>query len=44
MIKKQGNKYVLKSKDGTKIIGTYNTKEEALKREHQIQYFKKKKK
>lgn len=44
MIKKKGNKYVLKSKDGTKTLGTYNTKEEALKRERQIQYFKKKKK
>lgn len=40
MIKKEGSKYVLYSRDGSKKLGTYNTKEEALAREKQIQYFK----
>lgn len=40
MIKKVGSKYVLYSKDGTKRLGTYDSKEAALKRERQINYFK----
>lgn len=40
MIKKVGHWYVLFSKDGTKRLGTYKTKEEAEKRERQVQYFK----
>lgn len=42
MIKKEGNKYKLYSKDGSKILGTFDTKEQATKREQQIQYFKNK--
>lgn len=42
MIRKEGSKYVLYSKDGSKKLGTYNTKAEASKREKQIQYFKSK--
>ena len=41
MIVRQNNKYVIKSKEGTKILGSYATKEEALKRLAQIEYFKK---
>ncbi len=44
MIKKQGNKYVLYSKNGKKKLGTYSSKAAALKREKQIQYFKNNKK
>jgi len=40
MIKKQGSKYVLKSSDGSKTLGTYSTYEAALKRLRQIEYFK----
>lgn len=40
MIKKEGNKYCLYSKDGTKKLGEFATREEAVKREMQIQYFK----
>ncbi len=40
MIKKEGYKWVLHSKDGKKILGTFKTKKEALKRERQIIYFK----
>lgn len=40
MIKKEGDKYVLYSKDGTKVLGIYDTKKQALERERQIQYFK----
>ena len=43
MIKKQGNKYVLYSKDGTKKLGEANTLGEIKKREMQVQYFKYKK-
>ncbi len=43
MIKKEGNKYILYSKDGSKKLGVYHTKEEALKRERQIRFFKHKK-
>ena len=40
MIHKIGNKWVLKTYDGKKTLGTYDTKEEAEKRERQVQYFK----
>ena len=43
MIIKQGDKYVIKSEDGKKTLGTYNTKEAAEKRLQQIEYFKHKK-
>lgn len=43
MIKKEKNEWVLYSSDGTKILGKYKTKKEALEREKQIQYFKNKK-
>ena len=42
MIRKSNNKYTLKSKDGSKNLGTYPTLKEALKRERQVQYFKNK--
>jgi len=42
MIKKQGNKYIIKSKDGKKKLGEYNTRSEAVKRLGQIEYFKNK--
>lgn len=37
VIKQQGTKWVLWSKDGKKKLGTYDTKEEAEERERQIQ-------
>ena len=40
MIIKQGSKFVLKSKDGSKVLGKFDTKEQALKREKQINFFK----
>lgn len=40
MIKKEGNYYILYSKDGKKL-GKYKTKKKALEREKQIQYWKK---
>ena len=40
MLKKEGSKWVLYTKDGSKKLGTFNTKAEALKRERQINYFK----
>ena len=43
MIIKQGDKWVIKSADGSKVLGTYDTKEEALKRLAQIEWFKKNK-
>lgn len=42
MIIKQRNKFVLYTKDGSKILGIFNTKEAALKREKQIIHFKNK--
>jgi len=44
MIRKQGNKWVLYSKDGKKKLGTFSSKEELLKRERQISFFKHRKK
>ena len=40
MIKKEGSKWVLYTKDGSKKLGEFKTKAEALKRERQINYFK----
>jgi len=43
MIKKQDGKYHVYSKDGKKNLGKksgYATKEEAVKRIHQIEFFK----
>lgn len=40
MIVKKNNKYYLYSKDGKKILGRFETKEDAEKREKQINYFK----
>lgn len=44
MIKKTKSGYVLKSHTGKKTLGKFDSKEEALKRERQINYFKNKKK
>lgn len=44
MIRKLGSKYILKSKSGEKKLGSFPTKKAAEKREHQINYFKHKKK
>lgn len=43
MIKKRGDKWCLYSKDGSKKLGEFATKEAARKREQQINYFKHKK-
>ena len=40
MIIKQGSKFVLKNKDGSKTLGTCDTTEQAMKREKQINFFK----
>lgn len=40
VIKKEGYKWVLYTKDRKKVLGTFKTKTEAVKRERQIQYFK----
>lgn len=43
MIKKTSdNKYILYTKDGKKKLGEFKTKEEAVKREKQILFFKNK--
>ena len=39
-IRKQGNKYVIYSKDGDKKLGTYNSRKAAEQRLRQIEYFK----
>lgn len=44
MIVKEGKKYVVKSEDGSKTLGTYHTRSEAKKRLMQIEYFKHQKK
>lgn len=43
MIKQEGKKWILYAKDGSKVLGTFDTEEEAIEREKQIQYFKHKK-
>lgn len=40
MIVKSGNKWKLMNHDGTEVLGEFDTKEEAEKRERQINYFK----
>lgn len=40
MILKEGDKYVIKSEDGSKTLGSYATREEAEKRLREIEYFK----
>jgi len=40
MIKKEGSKYILYTQDGSKVLGKFNSEEDALKRETQIRYFK----
>lgn len=43
MIKKVGNKYYVRSEDGKKNLGKkegYNSKEEAVERLKQIEYYK----
>lgn len=40
MIVKEGSKYILYSKDGTKKLGEFASKKAAEKREKQINYFK----
>lgn len=42
-IRHEGGKWVLYNHAGTKKLGTYDTEEEAQKRERQIQYFKRNK-
>lgn len=42
MIKKNGSRWVLFTADGKKKLGTFPSKEAALKRERQIQFFKRK--
>lgn len=39
-IRKEGNNYIIYSKNGEKKLGTYKTKKEAEKRLQQIEYFK----
>ena len=39
-IRKQGDKYVIYSKDGSKKLGTYTSRKAAEKRLGQIEYFK----
>lgn len=40
MIVKQGSRYVVKSEDGKKTLGSYRSHEAANKRLQQIEYFK----
>jgi hypothetical protein len=42
-IVQDGNKWKVVSSDRTKELGTYDSKEEAVKRLRQIEYFKNKK-
>lgn len=41
-IKKEGNKFVLRSKDGKKKLGTFDSRKAAEKREREINFFKNK--
>ena len=43
MIRKEGGKYRLYSKDGSKKLGEFDSEKAAIKREQQINYFKHKK-
>ncbi len=40
MIKQEDGKFVLYSKDGSKKLSSHDTKEEAIKREKQVNFFK----
>ena len=40
MIRKEGGVYVVRSKDGKKVLGRYKTEKEARKRLKQIEFFK----
>lgn len=40
MIKHEGSKWVLYSQDGKKVLGEFDSEEEAMKREKQIMFFK----
>lgn len=44
MIRKEGDKYVLYTKDGKKKLGTFSTRKAAEEREKEVIYFKNKKK
>jgi len=44
VIKKQKSKWILYTRDGKKKLGEFKTKKAALKRERQIQFFKRMKK
>lgn len=41
MIRKENGKYVIRSADGRKVLGSYDTEEAAKKRLREIEYFKK---
>lgn len=40
MVTKEGDEYVVKSKDGSKELGRYKSKKKALRRLRQVEYFK----
>lgn len=40
VIKKKGYLWILYTKDGSRVLGKFRTKKEALHRERQIIYFK----
>lgn len=40
VIVKKGSRWILKSRDKTKVLGIFKTRKEALERERQILYFK----
>lgn len=40
MIVKEKGKWILYSKDGSKVLGRFDSKKDAVKREIQIRYFK----
>lgn len=40
MIKKENNKYILYTKDGSKVLGTANSLKKIKERERQINYFR----
>ena len=42
MIKREGTKFILKSKDGKRKLGEFDTLEEAREREKKIKFFAKK--
>jgi len=42
VIRKEGNKYVLRTSDGQRVLGRHKTKEEAIKQEVAIKHAKKK--